>query len=140
MVLLHVPVFVLAPAAQLPLEPAGFEVLLDLQGQHVGAADRVRLFALPGGWQGSLDALIGDSAAGLRPFCDALVPALAIDSLSLGVYELIGSASGTGPGPGASRWRRRQRAQRFPAGGGSALPRSGAPAGGAERSLLVLSH
>ncbi|MEO1004184.1 MAG: hypothetical protein AAFX65_13890 [Cyanobacteria bacterium J06638_7] len=98
---LHVPVFVLAPAAELPLEPAGWQSLLDLQGRHLDAAERVRLFALPGGWQGSFAELIHEASAGLRPICDALVPAFAVDSLGLGVYELIGTPADASPGAAA---------------------------------------
>ncbi|TVS01461.1 MAG: hypothetical protein EA413_13925 [Cyanobium sp. PLM2.Bin73] len=101
---LHVPVFVLAPGPDLPLEPAGWSALAQLQGHWVDEAERVRLFPLAADWQGSLDELLGGGAPPMRPICDALVPGWAVESLSLGVYELEGSlASGGGEsGGGAS--------------------------------------
>ncbi|MCP9886335.1 hypothetical protein KBY96_00060 [Cyanobium sp. ATX 6A2] len=96
MVPLHVPVFVLAPAGELPLEPDGWAALLNLQCRCVDAAERVRLFTLADGWPGSLDDLLQPGAAMMRPFCDALVPGWAVDSLSLGVYELMGTPAGPG--------------------------------------------
>jgi hypothetical protein len=95
---LHVPAFVLAPAGDLPLEPASWQALLDLQAGHLTRADRVQLFTLPQGWQGSLVELIQSGSAAMRPFCDALVPGFAVDPLSLGVYELTGTPGAPGPG------------------------------------------
>jgi hypothetical protein len=88
---LHAPLFVLAPSGELPLEPAGWEQLAALQGESIRQAERVRLFSVPGEWSGSLQELIHSGIAAERPFCDALVPALDADSLSLGVYEVRGS-------------------------------------------------
>jgi hypothetical protein len=97
---LHVPVFVLAPGPELPLEPASWTALVQLQGGWVDRAERVRLFPLADGWDGSLDDLLHSGAPPMRPFCDALVPGWAVDSLSLGVYELAGSPAGGGSGGG----------------------------------------
>ncbi|MEX1322969.1 MAG: hypothetical protein AB1Z21_02110 [Synechococcaceae cyanobacterium] len=98
---LHVPAFVLAPAGELPLEPASWQALLELQGRSVTAAERIRLFRLPDGWQGSLEALTPSGISAMRPFCDALVPGFAVDALSLGVYELMGTPAGIGSSSGA---------------------------------------
>lgn len=85
---LHSPCFVLAPAGELPLEPAGLEELSQLQARSIAAAQRLRMFHVEEGWSGSLEALITTATASQRPFCDALVPAIAVESLHLGVYEL----------------------------------------------------
>jgi hypothetical protein len=100
---LHAPLFVLAPSGDLPLEPAGWEELAALQSRSIREAERVRLFALPEAWSGSLNELIQSGIAAGAPFCDALVPALDTDALSLGVYELQGSPlAGGGEEPAAS--------------------------------------
>lgn len=102
MALLHVPVFVLAPGPELPLEPAAWTALVQLQGRCVDRAERVRLFSLADGWPGSLDTLLQGGAPPMRPFCDALVPGWTVESLSLGVYELAGQPAGNGEGAGAA--------------------------------------
>ncbi|MGB5135820.1 MAG: hypothetical protein WBN89_11665 [Prochlorococcaceae cyanobacterium] len=85
---LHSPCFVLAPAGDLPLEPVSFKELTELQARSIAAAERLRMFRVPDAWSGSLDALIDSAAVSERPFCDALVPAIGVESLHLGVYEL----------------------------------------------------
>lgn len=85
---LHSPCFVLAAAGELPLEPSGWPELSALQARSIRAAQRLRMVPVPAGWSGSLDELITTLADQQRPICDALVPAIAVDSLHLGVYEL----------------------------------------------------
>lgn len=85
---LHSPCFVLAPAGELPLEPASWDELSRLQARSIRAAERLRMVPVPAGWSGSIDDLIDTVAEAERPICDALVPAIAVTSLHLGVYEL----------------------------------------------------
>jgi hypothetical protein len=98
MVPLHLPVFVIGPADQLPLEPSDWEALAAVQRQSMESGQRLRMFRVPEGTSGPISTLIDSEVTSGRPFCDALVPGFPVDSLSLGIYEAQGflpdSASG----------------------------------------------
>jgi hypothetical protein len=100
---LHVPVFVLAPAGVLPLEPTGWQDLVNAQRHSFDSGQRLRMYRVHGGAGEGLEQLIASGVTAQPPFCDALVPDFRVESLSLGIYEAQGHLSEPGsPAPLAS--------------------------------------
>lgn len=94
MALLHVPVFVLAPTGGLPLEPKGWEDLVNAHRHSVHSGQRLRMYRVISGPGEPLERLIESGVTAQPPFCDALVPDFRVDSLSLGIYEAWGHLPG----------------------------------------------
>lgn len=106
-------VFLLAPPSSLPQPDAGWQELVEAQGQSLGSGIYLRLFPAQQDWNGSLDDLIIEGKAdvtGQNPFsqgvshpegqtnqllCDSFIPYIEPKLLWLAVYRVEGQCIDT---------------------------------------------
>jgi len=104
-------VFILAPRSALPQPGAGWQELVEAQGESLGSGIYLRLFQAQENWQGSLDDLIIEGKADVtgenpfihgispsndvitKPLCDSFIPYIVPKSLWLAVYKVEGEST-----------------------------------------------